>query len=46
MSSISYKGTKLKILGGYLPNLAGRPSGIVEKIDLPEKLFIDLNRKI
>ncbi|MHC4749007.1 MAG: 4Fe-4S dicluster domain-containing protein [Planctomycetota bacterium] len=44
MGSISYKGKRLKIRGGYLPNLTGRPSGIVERIDLPEKLFIDLHR--
>lgn len=44
MNSISYKGKRLKIRGGYLPDLTGRPSSIVEKIDLPGKLFIDLNR--
>jgi Na+-transporting NADH:ubiquinone oxidoreductase subunit A len=35
----------MKLKGGYLPKIAGRPSNIVEDIPVPDKLYISLERK-
>lgn len=34
----------MKMVGGYLPPISGRPSDVLEKIPLPDKLYIDLER--
>lgn len=35
----------MKIRGGYVPRIAGRPSSVVEEIALPERLAVSLMRR-
>ena len=35
----------MKLKGGFLPKIAGRPTSVVEDIPIPDKLFVSLNRK-
>ncbi len=34
----------MKVWGSYLPRIAGKPSGVVEEVAVPEKLCISLQR--
>ncbi len=34
----------MKVWGSYLPKIAGKPSGVVEDVAVPEKLYINLQR--
>ncbi len=35
----------MKITGGYLPRISGRPSGVVDEAALPDRLILSLHRR-